>query len=91
MAKNHLPLLYYETMKTMKLASSTGYAVLVPLGAALFMARGRHPAAGPALILRAVVLGKHRICGKRTGRPFECLIFWVNYRLTGDGGWSSLF
>ena len=39
MAKNHLPLLYYETMKTMKLASSTGYAVLVPLGAALFMAR----------------------------------------------------
>ena len=50
MAKNHLPLLYYETMKTMKLASSTGYVVLVPLGAALFMARGRHPAAGPALI-----------------------------------------
>ena len=85
MAKNHLPLLYYETMKTMKLASSTGYAVLVPLGAALFMARGRHPAAGPALILRAVVLGKHRICGKRTGRPVDCLIFLGKLQI--DGGW----
>ena len=88
MAKNHLPLLYYETMKTMKLASSTGYAVLVPLGAALFMARGRHPAAGPALILRAVVLGKHRgFVESGTGRPFDCLIFLGKLQI--DGGWRG--
>ncbi len=53
------------------IASSTGYVVLVPLGAILFMAFGRHPIAGLAAAF-AGVSGGWRQPPHRHQRPHVC-------------------